>query len=194
MPVDVIAVCDQEYPDPSALPTTRRFRGVGLGIVYGLSTTRNAWHGRRSHRGKQSWLISRFDDATQHAEFKRTQGSRFHIREIPTLALRHDHGVIHAIEPWSDRPLSAMLRSIPDQIDLKGVVEWALTSLGADGVACAAATTEIGGLVIPIRTMTPRSSGQDFKLVWPGWLAHTDPVDVGPLETLRDDIASRLVS
>jgi site-specific DNA-cytosine methylase len=40
-------------------------------------------------------LISRLDDATQHAEFKRTQGSRFHIREIPTLALRHDHGVIH---------------------------------------------------------------------------------------------------
>jgi hypothetical protein len=179
--------------DPSALPVTRRFRGVGLAIVYGLSTTRNAWHGRRSHRRKQSWLFARFDDATHHAEFKRTQGSRFHIREIPALALRHDHGVIYVIEPWSDRPLSAMLRSIPDQIDLKGVVEWALTSLGADGVVCASAAIDIGGLVIPIRTMTSRSHGQGFKLGWHGWLADTDPVDVGPLETLRDVIASRLI-
>ena len=180
-----------EEIDLSAIPTVSKFRGIGAGMVYGLSTTRNAWHGRKSHRRRQNWMFVRFSDATQHAEATRIQGSRFHIWEIPALAFRHDRGVIYVVEPRSDRPLQQMLHSIPDRVDLEVLVDWALAALGDEGVVCSSPLLEVAGLVLPTRNMTSRSRGPDLKLNWPSWMANENQVDVGPIHMLRDVLALR---
>lgn len=95
---------DSDYPP--IYSCTAPLRSVSIGLVYLVYTGRNAWHGTWSIAYSKNSIQHSLQSAKAYAEQRRTQGTTFHIQELPCLVFHAQSNGLIALEINNLDPLS----------------------------------------------------------------------------------------
>ncbi|QMV62880.1 hypothetical protein VUJ49_23245 [Pseudomonas berkeleyensis] len=75
-------------------------------LLYYVFTGRNAWHSTWITRYSEGCMHASLELAKKYAENRRTQGTVFHIKELPSIIVRSKNGCLIVTQINSNNPLS----------------------------------------------------------------------------------------
>ncbi|PHR11555.1 MAG: hypothetical protein COA41_20085 [Sphingopyxis sp.] len=81
-------------------------KSIKQGIVYFVSTGRNAWNNTWVARYSKGCMHSTFESAKSYAEKNRTSGTVFYIVELPCIVFRSKNNILLITQINNDSPLS----------------------------------------------------------------------------------------
>jgi hypothetical protein len=79
---------------------------ISTTLLYYVFTGRNAWHSTWITRYSEGCMHASLELAKKYAEKRRTQGTVFHIKELPSIIARSKNGCLIVTQINSSNPLS----------------------------------------------------------------------------------------
>lgn len=151
------------------LPDFRRdiVKSVCLGKVFMTTEIRSSWNYSTSHRYQWADAFC-FDlaQAKQHAEDRRTKGSRWQIKEYAACVFRGEHYAIWILEINADRSLSEFGEVTLSGMELKDISENFPPRRKNSVIQLVSLRSQVVATKGPFRSLDSDSSGGRRHLSW----------------------------
>lgn len=161
-----------------------------LGKVFFVWSHRNAWWATDSNRYPAEAFFPTLDAAKMAVEGMRTQGSQWHIEELPALVAAAQTNCLAVTEINTADPLADLVDTDADLRSLEKAANALRPSRKNSVIRIASEPKLLAPAHLPFRTHRPRSHGP--RRVPLSWRVEISMIDLGPVLALVGSVTEQL--